>query len=526
MIQTNPMIEALQNPNAYPENVDYIKLMETHISWVFLTGKYAYKIKKPVNFGFIDYTTLEKRHHYCEQEILLNQPLASQLYLQVLPITQDASGYHINGPGEIVDYAVQMLEFSQENLLNHVLRRHQLTSSMVESVALQLAQFHLHAEHALPETPYGTPFTVNEPVMQNFMQARELLTEFKRATPTYLDPLKELETQSVEEYERIQTTLLDRKRDGYIRSCHGDLHLGNITLLGKKPVIFDCIEFNEYFRWTDVMGDVGFLMMDFYDHLHPGLAIQFLNTYLTYTGDYASLTVLPYYFAYRAMVRGKIQLYNIYTIEEDKKEKCYQKYLNYVILAHQYLKKRKPFIILMHGFSGSGKSSLAQSLAQQLGAIIVRSDVERKRLFDLTPDARTKSQINGNIYLPEITRQTYARLENLATSITTAFYPVIIDARFSQAEQRQIFIDLATKQQIQIFIIHCEADVNVLMQRVTEREQAAVDFSEANVKYLEHELKHHDPLTAEEQKFVITINTNIGSDTEQVYKELSARLGS
>ena len=142
----------------------------------------------------------------------------------------------------------------------------------------------------------------------------------------------------------------------------------------------------------------------------------------------------------------------------------------------------------------------------------------------MTPDARTKSQINGNLYLPEITRQTYTRLQNLATSITHAFYPVIIDARFSQAEQRKIFIDLATQQQIPIFIIHCEADVNILMQRVTDREEAAVDFSEANVKYLQHELQHHDPLTVDEQKFVITINTNGGSDTEQVYQELSARL--
>ncbi|MFI4954730.1 MAG: AAA family ATPase [Gammaproteobacteria bacterium] len=522
---SNTMLESLKHPEAYSHPVGNIRLLETHISWIFLTGTYAYKIKKPVNFGFVDYSTLDKRHYFCEQEIKLNQALTQNIYLQVLPITKTSSGYEINGKGEVVEYALQMTEFSQGQLLNHILRQHQLTTNIVEDIAVQLANFHLHAEHAAPETPYGKPETVLQPVDENFVQARELLHKFNIANTTYLAPLDQLENQSSTEYQRIKPILQKRKQEGFIRSCHGDIHLGNITLIDGKPVIFDCIEFNEYFRWTDVMGDVGFLLMDFYDHQRADLGIHFLNTYLAYTGDYASLAVLPFYFAYRAMVRSKIQLFSINDQDDDTKRLAYyQKYLSYVHLAQHYLTQHTPAIIIMHGVSGSGKSTIANSLAEQLNAIIIRSDVERKRLFNLQPHESSHAKLNESIYQPEASTKTYQRLKELAELITHARYPVIVDATFLKHAERQLLIELARTHELPYVIVNCHANNELLTSRLSGREHVSDSFSEArDLSILQAQQQNIEPLTNEELEFTVTVNTGTDDSILETAKKIKAK---
>lgn len=520
------MIESLQRPTAYPHPVENVRLIETHVSWVLLTGSYAYKIKKPVNYGFVDYSTLEKRHYYCKQEIAFNRALTQNIYLQVLPITKTAEGYAVNGTGEIVDYTVQMTEFSQGQLLNHLLRQQQLPLNIVEDIAVQLANFHLQAEHAAPDTPYGRPETVLQPVEENFQQARELLHQFNIANSTYLSPLNQLEEKSKAVFQRIQPLLQARKQTGFIRSCHGDIHLGNVTLLEGKPVIFDCIEFNEYFRWTDVMGDVGFLLMDFYDHQRPDLGMHFLNMYLTYTGDYGSLAVLPFYFAYRAMVRSKIQLFSINEQDDETQRQIYyQKYLSYVHLAYHYLTLQKPAIIIMHGVSGSGKSTVANAIAEQMHAIVIRSDVERKRLFNLQPHENSQAKLTQSIYQPEVNTQTYQRLQELAELITHADYPVIVDATFLKQAERQLFANMAKSQGIPFVIISCYASKEILSSRISERQNLTDSISEANdLSILEAQQRTIEPLTDEEQECTIAVNTNPSNTLQELAQKIKDRL--
>lgn len=523
------IIEALKKPEAYSHPVGTIKLIETHISWILLTGDYAYKIKKPVDYGFVNYTTLEQRHYYCDQEIKLNQALTKDIYLEVLPITKTATGYEVNGKGEVVEYTLKMKEFSQGQLLNHLLREQQLTSKIVEDIGIQLAKFHLAAERAAPDTPYGKPETVLQPVDENFRQARELLTKFNIANTTYLPPLEQLEHQSAIEFKRIHATLQKRNKEGFTRRCHGDIHLGNITLMDGKPVIFDCIEFNEYFIWTDVMADVGFLLMDFYDHQRPDLGILFLNTYLAYTGDYEGLEVLPYYFAYRAMVRSKIQLFSINEQDNEAKRLAYyQKYLSYVHLAQQYLTQHKPYIVIMHGLSGSGKTTIANYLAEQFDAIIIRSDVERKRLFNLHPHESSHEKLEESIYQSHITAQTYERLQDLAKLITDAKYPVLVDATFLKHNERQAFANIATDKKIPYFIINCQANTETLTARINARATVADQFSEANdLSILQKQQQYVEPLTKNELEFTIEATThkdeNISEVTKMLKQELSLR---
>lgn len=505
----NPMIEALLNPNAYQYPVDYTKLLETHISWVILTGRFAYKIKKPVDFGFIDYSTLEKRHHYCEKELALNQPLAGKLYRKVVPIVKTAEGYHIDGEGEIVDYAVQMEEFTQDQLLNNVISRVGLSNAILDSIATQLAHFHMQAPHVDADSEYSTPAAIQAPTKQNFDQAEELLKKYGKDTDYYLNPLNEIKNFATQEYQRTEAFMAHRKKAGFVRSCHGDVYLGNITLINGVPTIFDCIEFNESFRWRDVICDTTFLVMDLYEHKHQDYAMRFLNTYLTYTGDYAGLMLMPYYFAYFCMVRAKIQLFSIQDSDsEETKAKYFEKFYNYMQLALNYIKRKPPFMVLMHGFSGSGKSTVANYIAQKFAAVVVRSDVERKRLFDLKPDEDSHSTINGKLYLPEVTMRTYQQLELIATRVIEAKYPVIIDATFLQATYRDMFLALAKHLNIPVMIVKCEAPETILFTRVAnEGDENARYFSEANVKILEMQLKSAESLSEKEMPLVISVNT-------------------
>lgn len=503
----NDLLNALQQPTFYPHPVKEIKKLETHISWIFLTGDYAYKIKKPVNFGFVDYSTLEKRKHFCEQEVKLNKALTSSVYLDIVTLNKADNGYEINGKGEVIDYAIKMKEFSQENLLDRLLERNELTTDIVDNIAKQVAGFHMKAERAPTDSPYGKPETVKAPVTENFAQSRELLNTYHIANATYLLPLENLEQESESMFKLIYPVLEERKKDGYIRNCHGDLHLGNITLIDGEPVIFDCIEFNEFFRWTDPMADVGFLLMDFFDRGQEEFGMRFLNTYMIYTGDYEGLLILPYYFAYRAMVRAKIQLFSINPKDSAaKRDQYFVRFSNYMHLAQKYFERSQPFLLLMHGFSGSGKSTLAVRIAEQTKTIMIRSDVERKRIYQVSPSEK----LDDAAYQADINKKTYEKLLYLTEVITTAGYSVIVDATFLKADQRKLFTDFAVKHKIPFSIIFCEATHPVLEERLNKRNKEA-DFSHADMHVLKKQRESYQPLSQEEQKWVITTTAKKGN---------------
>ena len=254
------LIAALQNPALYPHPVEQVRVIETHISWVLLTGQYAYKIKKPVNFGFLDFTDLAARKHFCEEELRLNQRLTEGLYLEVLPITGSEAAPQLGGEGPAIEYALKCREFPQNALLSEVQTRGELSSEHIDALAKQIAGFHLRTPQVPQDNPLGSAEAVMAPVRQNFEQIRPLLSD--KADLLQLDAL---EAWAESSYDRLEALLQARKANGFIRECHGDIHLGNAALIDGQVVLFDCIEFNEPFRFTDVCADYAFLAMDLED---------------------------------------------------------------------------------------------------------------------------------------------------------------------------------------------------------------------------------------------------------------------
>ncbi len=297
------LIEALRNAACYPHAAPGVRVIETHISYVILTGDFAYKIKKCVDLGFVDFTTLAKRKLYCDEELRLNSRLAPDIYLEVVPICVTAQGPRIGNGREVVEYAVRMREFAQEALADRAIGQGRLTAAHIDALALQVAGFHSSLPWCAERAEYGTPEAIRAKTVQNFSQMQAL-----PVAPACRHLVDVIEAWSIHEHARLGEFFRQRKREGKVRECHGDLHLANIVLLAGSPRIFDCIDFNADLRWIDVVNDVAFLIMDLQAAGRHDLAARFLNAYLELGGDYGGLRVLRYYRVYRALVRAKVSL--------------------------------------------------------------------------------------------------------------------------------------------------------------------------------------------------------------------------
>lgn len=442
---TVQLINSLQRAELFPHKINEFRVIETHISWVLLTGEYAYKIKKPLDLGFLDFTSLEKRKFFCEEELRLNSVLAPQIYSQVIPIYGSESSPSLTPQGNIIEYAIKMHEFSQDNMFDKLLANNQLTEKLISGVADELASFHEKIATAGDDSLYGTVEQVNEPVLQNFEQMQTMLTD-----KIVLENLHQVEQWTIAEYNKIKNHLAQRKKNKFIRECHSDVHLGNITLIENKPVIFDCVEFNPAIRWTDTMADVGFMVMDLYDKQRGELANIFLNHYLEQSHDYAGLAVLPYYIVYRAMVRAKISLMRLQqpNVTEIEKQKTLANYESCMTVATRFSHNNQTNIIITHGYSGSGKSSAAYELVKQYGYIQLRSDVVRKHLCGLDADSQTQSALYSGIYAPEVSAKTRTELFQITEMCLDAGYSVIVDATFNLQSDRKLYINLAKQKKI------------------------------------------------------------------------------
>lgn len=485
------LVAALSDPTRYSHPVADVEHLETHISHILLAGEYAYKIKKPLNLGFLDFTDLGRRKFFCAEEVRLNRRLAPDIYLDCIPINGSEANPVLNAdPEDAVEYAVKMRRFLQDKLLDRCLAAGVLQPHHLDRLAHQLAEFHLTIARADLDTPFGTPEHVYQPARDNFTQTRPLLQN-----PEDLDTLDQLEVWTQTTYEALKLVLAERKTTGYIRECHGDLHLGNMLLQDESVVIFDCIEFNDDFRWIDVMNDLGFLLMDLHKRRAGPWAWRVLNTYLESTGDYAGLALLPYYQVYRAMVRAKIAAIRLHQpgLTESQHQVAAQECRAYLQLAVDFTAPPKPFLLITHGVSGSGKSFLTDPLREQLGAVRIRSDIERKRLFGLEPLASSHSNLNQGIYTLEASQRTYTHLRNLAASMLNAGYRVIVDATFLAFEQRQSFRALAEEKGVPFILLACSADVETLRQRVKQRQHRGEDAAEADGTVLERQLTRYQP---------------------------------
>ncbi len=524
IINIRKFIAALQTAEAYSHPVENITLQETHISWVLLTGHYAYKIKKPVNFGFLDFSTLEKRKFYCEEECRLNSRLAPQIYLGVIPICGDATSPKVNGTDPAFEYAVKMHQFDTQQEFDVLLKNKTLTDYHIMETANVLASFHKQIDIASSNSPYGLPEAIKQPVMENFEQIAANLGNSANEKQI-LQQSHKLHDWSKETHIKLIPTLQTRKQAGFIRECHGDLHLGNIAIVNGHVTPFDGIEFNANLRWIDVMSELAFLIMDLDDHICFELSRQLLNTYLSITGDYNGLSVLRYYLVYRAMVRAKVaslRFAQLTNNELQKKSAYLQEIKNYIDLALTYTHIKKPKLTITHGLSGSGKSYVAQQLTKTNNFIHLRSDIERKRIFELIGKADSHSEINSGIYTKDATEQTYQHLAELSRSILIAGFSVLIDATFLKQRQRHQFYTVAKSLDIPFSILHCETNHETLQQRIQQRSHEGTDASEADIKVLKQQLKNQDPLQAEEKNYTISIDTTRDLDFTTISKWLES----
>ncbi len=499
----------------YDHPVKNIELIETHISWVILTGDFAYKIKKPVDFGFLDFSTLAKRKHFCEQELRLNRRLAPDIYLDVVAVTGTTDEPHIAGSGEIFEYAVKMAQFPQPAQLDNMLTAGELKLEHMDAIARMIANFHQSTTVATDAMDYGNMETIYQPVEENFRQINEHLNSDR-----YADKLTSLLQWGKSTFTKQQTLMAKRKVDGFIRHCHGDMHLRNMLWLSDKPMAFDCIEFNERLSWIDVISEIAFLIMDLQHRQQHQLANRFLNSYLEITGDYAGLSVLPFYLCYRALVRAKVNTLrlkqeNLTTGEKGNTIAEFEKYLG---LALTYTQPATAKLIIMHGLSASGKSTVSQKLLDAIGAIRIRSDVERKRLFKTTSTDSAADKVDAGIYSADASQQTYEKLIELASLIVNAGYDVIVDAAFLKHEQRKSFQTLAKQLNAGYVILQINAPAEILRQRIAQRKN---DVSDADLAVLEHQLANLQPLHQEEVKNVITVNTIESLDVTQLIKMIN-----
>jgi aminoglycoside phosphotransferase family enzyme/predicted kinase len=503
------LIAALQNPDAFDHPVGEINVLETHISWVILTGEFAYKIKKAVDFGFLDFSTLEKRHYYCQEELRLNRRFAADLYLEVVSVTGSVDRPVLRGPGEPIEYAVRMRQFPQQDLLSNIVARHGLEAAHIDEIVGLLADLHARVDVADPATDYGRPDDIHHWVMENFEHIRLALAAAEQQAQ-----LRWLEDWCTQEFRNRRSLIQARKRNGFVRECHGDLHLGNLALIDGRITPFDCIEFNPQLRWIDVISEAAFLMMDLEDRGYPRLAYRFLSGYLQHTGDYEGVGLLRYDLVYRARVRAKVATLRLGAVagDEDAGRVAREEYESYRGLARQYAEVRRPALIITHGVSGSGKSWYAAQLVEQLGALQVRSDVERKRLFGYHAQAATGSGIDTGIYTAEAGVRTYERLAEVACRIIDAGYPVIVDAAFLRQAQRERFRHLAGELGVPFVLLHFEADSDTLRRRIGLRRQAGGDPSEAGLAVLEAQLESQEPLQPDERDAVVTVHQDMPLD--------------
>jgi hypothetical protein len=495
--QQQRLVDALQRPETFDEPVDDIQYIQTHISHVVLAGRYAYKIKKPLNLGFLDFSTLAQRRHCCEEELRLNRRLAPDLYLEVVQITGSLDTPRLGGDGPVLEYAVKMRRFPQSEMLSEKLPDRQT----LHRLAAQVAAFHLAIPAADPATPYGTPERVLYPMLENFAQIREIgLPDLELSR---LDPLQ---TWTRDQAQRLDDLLWQRKRQGRIRECHGDMHLGNITSYQDRLQVFDGIEFNPNLSWIDTLNDVGFLLMDLQHRGLDGEAADFLNLYLERTGDYPGLPLLHFYLTYRAMVRAKVAAIRLNQagLSDEQRQDLLAEYLGYIELAEGLTQATQPLLMITHGLSGSGKSLFSGWLLERLPAVRLRSDVERKRLF--TSNAGPQGLEQG-IYSHQASQVTYAHLREIAAILLRAGFSVIVDATFLKQAQRGPFQQLAEQLGTPYLILDCRAPESLLRKRIGQRLEQGADPSEADLSVLELQLQNQEALSDEELNHRIDLDT-------------------
>jgi len=502
------LIESLSHGRAYGHPVENVRVLDTHISWVVLTGSFAYKIKKPIKLAFLDYSTLQKRKHYCELELRLNRRWAPNLYLDVVPICGSFSEPFVGGKGTPIEYAVKMRQFPQSAQLDEQLDEGLLDEADMFGLAETVAKIHavVPVYRALSAGDFFA--AIGRAMLDNFDFLQDGTNEVE------IDRLLSWTRQGLDDFREL---MIKRYESGFVRECHGDLHLRNLVRLSSGIVPYDCVEFSVELRNIDVISDVSFLVMDLVARGETQLAHAFINRYLECSGDYAGVSLLGLYVVYHALIRAKIAaIRGIERVHDTERNQDREETAHYCAVARRWIDAGRPRLIIMHGLSGSGKTWFSQQLMLRLPAIRVRSDIERKRLHGLGETEGSSSAVAEGLYAPNARTGIYERLADVAETILEAGHNVIVDASFLDRAERNRFRDLAGKVGSDFSIVSVSAAREELHQRLERRQRDSTDPSEADVAVLRYQLEHKDVLGADERDYVIDVATDEPVDIDRL----------
>lgn len=518
---TARLVRALQAPRCYPHETSRIEVIETHVSYVILTGRIAYKLKKPLKLPFLDFSTLERRKHFCGEELRLNRRLAPNLYLDVVPIVGDldapivgtgltaATGADDEAGGGAIEYAVKLRQFDPDATADRMVERGLLERGAVERLAERIAEFHAAAPAGRGEPPGAL-------AIRNVAELGDALRV--AGVPFHADDIAE---HTAREAERLETLFAERLSSGAVREGHGDLHLENLVAIEGDLVAFDALEFDIAMRSLDVIDEAAFVVMDFTAHARPDLAHAFMNRYLETTGDYRGTALLGFYLLYRALVRAKVRAIKASAAADARH--AAERVAPYLALARRLMQRERPRLILTYGLSGSGKTTVTEELVPRLPAIRLRSDLERKRLAGVAPTVTEALGVGEGRYDAAMTDRTYEVLRTGADAALSGGLDVIVDATFIARERRAAFAELAALRGAELTVLVCEAPEETLRDRIRRRAAAGTDASEATEAVLDTQLRRTEPPALDEGARIVRVDTSMPTDYDALVKRIRRR---
>ncbi len=517
-------VEYLKRPEAYPHKPTSVEFRQTHISWIFLAGDLVYKVKKPVDFGFLDFTTVEKRKFFCEKEVELNRRLCPNIYLGVVPVVRTSKGYAVEEEGEVVDWAVKMRRLPEEGMMSRLIKIGALGTPHIDLLVKKLVPFYREARTGPEVNRYGSLEVVGYNVEENFEQTREFVGK----------ALSELRYRYIVGWSRAfmreNAELFEaRVRGGFVREGHGDLYSANICYDDLKEVyVFDCIEFNERFRCGDAAQDLAFLAMDLDFHGLKDLSNYFVNSYAEGSGDGDLFEVLDFYKCYRAYVRGKIGCFTWASegIPEEERRASLEAAKRYFGLAYSYAGGR-PLLLVVFGLTGTGKTTLAKVLSQRLLADHLNSDVIRKELAGIPAEERRFEPYGRGIYSREMTEKTYEEMIRRAKEALSDLRDVVLDATFKDEALRRRVIDACKESGAEAFFVWCDAPEEVVKRRLSERLEAKTGPSDGRWEIYQAQKKDFSPPKEVPSERLLKVDTSVPPETlvEEVLHWLEGKLG-
>lgn len=511
------VVEDLMSPDAYPEKVGNVTLEQTHISYVFLTEKLVYKIKKPVNFGFLDFTTLEKRKFFCEEEIRLNRRLSPDVYLGMVPVVEREGKLWLFGDGEIVDYAVVMKRLPMERLMKKLVRDNKITDEILQRVAEKIANFHEAAETSPEIRKYGELDTIKFNTDENFEQTEKYIGTAisKRQYETIKRYMNYFYKNKADIVER-------RVKEGRIKDCHGDLHMEHICITDKDIIIFDCIEFNERFRFSDTAADIAFLAMDLDFYNRRDLSKKLIEYYINFSGDRGLDNILGFYEMYRAYVRGKVNCFKLedQTISEFEKNEAMKAANRYFELSSSYI----PKLILICGYIGTGKSSFARKFSEKTGIEIISSDVVRKEIAGISTREHRYEDFRSGIYSPEFSRKTYDEMLKRAKEYLAKGKSVILDATFSKKKGRLVAKDIAKGEGAVFLCIEVTCPEELIRSRMDKRMIDGSDVSDGRWEIFPEHKSSFEEINefSDDEHFIVDTSEDVEAELEKILELIRA----